>query len=1039
MKLRNLSVRLILATTLATTALSPALLRAQGGDAPQQASNAALQLFNNGSYKEAAEAYEKVIQDYPTSVVISDAHFRVGYLSFILGDYDKSLEHLRKILGPPAPAEIQELAQSVIPQSLAAKAAQEEDEAKRKAAYQEAIKQYDLFLSKYPKSDQVESATYGRSLAQLQIEEYGEAAKGLRSNLQHFPKSETILDTQYLLALVLATQGSLGLQADAASAAAAAQCDEAQKLLTDIITKRTDIALLNDAQFQIAELLFNRGAFAKDQAQRDFWAKAIEAYRAVQPKEPMIKAQEARLKGVVTRKLEAGRARNVPEFKRLERLQEKEASKLEAVKAKSDLTISAKSKVAQIYFQQKEFDEARTLLRAIQPFAEDGDQQKTILYYVALTYASQGMRDQAVAAYDQFQKAFKADPMADNLPLMIGTLFLSATPPDPQKAIEYFKEGSELYPKGRFIAETSLQRAQALLQLRRFDEALKVFQDFLATKPRPELAAQTAFGIANVYKETGKVDEAIAGFKKVRDEYKGTVFAEQSAFWVGQLYRLKGDNVTAVAELGTFLKDFPKSELFPTAKFFLAEAELGRGDSAKAMTLFGEVGSEFPDSEVAPHTYFRRASIVAKDGKADEMVAILREFIEKFPDDGNIYFAYDSIGKNQISGGQLLDAVETYKQMVDKHADNPRAADALLQLTQLWRQYAESQGRYLALNEEQRAAWNKGIAQSLEMAEKLIADHPESPQVALVLKEVLSDQKLLQSAKVKTADDVTKYFQDLAAKFEEHPSAQSKILFTLASFTYEGDKEKALAQMKEAYRPELLYAADDMDLYGSALLDGGDVEASAEVYAKLANDYPNPPGVEPNKASAPVQEAQSIALYGQGRALQKQGKVAEAGALFDQLKKLYPWSPKLLEANFGIAEAAFNDKKLDDSAALLIQIIRANTASVDLRARASLLMGAIQEAKGDVASAIDQYIKIAAFFGAANEPASEGLWKGGQLLEKQAATLPATAAKDGEPTKPGQLRKALRAYRNLVDQYPNSPHVAAAEGRIKALEAAGVK
>ncbi len=1040
MKLRNLSVRLILATTLATTALSPALLRAQGaGGAPQQASNEALQLFNSGNYKEAADAYEKVIKDFPTSTVVADAQFRVGYLSFVLGDYDKSLEYLRKILGPPAPPEIQELAQSVIPQSLAAKAAQEEDEAKQKAAYQEAIKQFDLFLSKYPQSDQVESATYGRALSQLQIAGYDEAAKGLRSNLQRFPKSETILDTQYLLALVLATQGSLGLQADPGSAAAAAQCDEAQKLLADIITKKTDIALLNDAQFQIAEVLFNRGAFAQDEQQRDFWTKAIAAYRGVQPKEPMIRAQQERVNGVVKRKIEAGRGGNVAEFKRLERVQEKEVSKLEAVKAKSDLTISAKSKVAQIYFQKKQFDEARTLLRAIQPYAEDGEQQKNILYYTALTYASQNMRDQAVAAYDQFQKAFKGDPMADNLPLMVGTLFLTSAPPDPEKAIQYFKEGSELYPKGRFVAETSTQQAQALLQLRRFDEALKVFRDFIATKPRPELAAQAAFGIANVYKETGKVDEAITEFKKIRDEHKGTVFGEQSAFWVGQLYRMKGENVVAVDELNAFLKEYPKSELFPTAKFFLAEAELARGDSAKAGTLFTEISNEFPDANVAPHSYFRRASIYAKDAKAEEMISVLREFIQKYPTDENIYFAYDSIGKHQLGSGQLLEAIETYKQMVAKHADNPKTVDALYQLVGLWRQYAESQGRYLALNEEQRAEWNKGIAQSLETAEKLIADYPESPQVALALKEVLSDQKLLQSAKVKTSEEVTKYFHDLAAKFEEHPSAQSKILFTLASFTYESDKDKALAQMKEAYKPELLYAADDMDLYGSSLLDSGDVEASAEVYTKLANDYPNPAGVEPNKASAPVQEAQSIALYGQGRALQKQGKVAEAGALFDQLKKLYPWSPKLLEANFGIAEALFKDKKLDDSAALLIQIIRANTASIDLRARASLLMGAIQEAKGDTPSAIDQYIKIAAFFGAANEPASEGLWRGAQSLEKQAATLPATPAKEGGPTKPGQLKKALRAYRDLVERYPNSPHAAPSEARVKALEAAGVK
>ncbi len=1039
MKFRHLPARLALASALATTALTPL---AHGQVTADQASAAALQLFNGGQYKDAITAYEGVVKDYPTSIVISEAYFRLGYLHFLEGNFDKSLDYLKKILAPPASSDLQELGYSMIPQALAGKAAKIEDEGKRNAGLEEAIKGFDSFLQKYPNSLQVESATYGRALCAFQVGKYDDAASGLRNNLKNFPKSESILDSQYLLALVLATQGSMGLQANADDAAAAAKCDEAEKLLKDIITQRKDIALLNDAQFQIGELLFNRGMLGPKATQADFWKRAIEAYRGVQPKEPMIKAQEMRIESVKQRRLAAGMAKDTATFKRLERLEDAERSKLQAVKAKGDLTVSAKVKVGQIFFQEKGYDEARVLFRHIQKFAEEEDQKKSILYYTTLTYASQNLRDQAVEAYNAFQSSFKGDPTADNLPLVIGSLFL-VNPADPNKATEYFKEGTTLYPKGRFTAETLTSQATALVQLRRFDEALKTYTNFVATKPKPELAAQAELGIATIHQQTGKFAEAIAAFKKVRDTYPGTPQAEQAAFWVGHLALQTNDLGNALPELTAYIKNFPKSENIPTAKFDVALIE-SRNDKAKALTLFKEVADEFPQSPAAPFTYFQRVSILMAEQKLDDVEAVLNEFIQRYPENENLYRAYDTIGQMKINAGKPQEAIVTYSTMAEKHPANPQAAAALLNVAQLWNRFTESQGRYLALNEEERVEWNKGVTNSIAGVEKLIAQYPDSQQVALALKTLLSNQKLLLNAKLKTDEEVTKYFQTLAGKFEDKPQAKNKILFTLASFTFEKDKQKALEQMTAAYNPELIYAPEDLDLYGSSLLNTGKLEESVAVYTKLAADYPIPAGVAPERAPGPIQEAQAISLYGLGKALQTQQKIDEAAEMFNKLKAHYAWSPKLLEANYGIAEANFQQKKNDDAIGLLIGIIRAPTATAELRANSTLLLGKIQEATGDIPSAIDQYIKVSVFYESVAPAAAEGLWLGAQLLEKQAATLPETLDPKKKhpknaPTRGGQLAKAYMAYKDLVDKYANSPNVEAAKARLQALPAPAPK
>ena len=106
--------------------------------------------------------------------------------------------------------------------------------------------------------------------------------------------------------------------------------------------------------------------------------------------------------------------------------------------------------------------------------------------------------------------------------------------------------------------------------------------------------------------------------------------------------------------------------------------------------------------------------------------------------------------------------------------------------------------------------------------------------------------------------------------------------------------------------------------------------------------------------------------------------------MFAQLKKEYPWSPKLLEADLGIGLDLFMQKKYDESIKLLAPVAKATAGPVEIRAKAMMTLGQISEAEGDIDTAINNYIKIATFFEGVPEFAAEGLWRGAQLQEKKA-------------------------------------------------------
>jgi TolA-binding protein len=309
----------------------------------------------------------------------------------------------------------------------------------------------------------------------------------------------------------------------------------------------------------------------------------------------------------------------------------------------------------------------------------------------------------------------------------------------------------------------------------------------------------------------------------------------------------------------------------------------------------------------------------------------------------------------------------------------------------------------------------------------MTATYPDSPQLGLGLRSLLAAKQAEAAAGLLDDAAVEKYFQDLAASAPD--GAKNKVLFARAAFINAKDPARALEEMGQAYDASLVYAPSDLDLYGLALLENGKADQAKAVFEKIAVDYPNPDGQEPAQAPPAIQEAQAISLFGLGRVAQEQGDVAGAGALFEKLKSLYPWSPKVLEANYGIAASLREQGKGDEAIALLTQIIRAPNAPTDLRANSMLLGGFIQKDKNERDAAIDYFIKISAFYEGVPEAAATGLWEGGQLLEAQVTELQSSDPAKSEK----QKAQVIRAYKELAEKFPDSEFAPKARERLNAL------
>ena len=1002
----------------------------------------AYDLLSNADYAGAATAYDEIIKGYPTDILIQSCRIQIAMCQLYTGEYDKALTNLDDTSkGMELTPDLVMLVDSLRPQIYTAKAAVlPAGDAGRKAAYEKAISSYSDFITKYPpspKCPETESAIYGRAMCNFQIEEYGKSAEDLELNIKNYPTSPSIPSTNNLLAITFATQAAQILTSEGGDKAKGLEvAKRAEEILLKIISDKKDLVLINDANYQLGEIVFMRGAFSPEEERQAIYNQAAEFYLAILPKEDVEEMQKEKIKLIGPQRVEALRAKNMVLKKKLERDLEREGKRLAEISAKPDQTANAFLKVGEIFFNSGKHNESRVMISHIAPFLTTEDEKMRALYYKTMGYAVQGVEAPAVKCYEEFVASYKGKPIAENLPFLIGNLYLTVG--KNEESIRYFDESIEQYPKGRLSGLSVAQKAQAQVALKKYDEALKTFSDTIATNPTPDIGLIAQYGIACIYRDTARWEEALAAFKLTKEKYGDTPQGIESGYWVAACMQQKGDNAGAAPLFEEFIKANPDHVLLPLSTFALGNAQVAIGQKDVGVATLAKVVEKFPDSSPAPFTYFSRAQVFSTDKKPDEVTKLMREFIEKYPKDDKVFYAFNSIAQNAIVAGKSDEALAAYSELVEKYPDNPNSPGSLVKIAELQRAQADRLAtNYSSLKPEDREKWKASIDASVASLEKLIANYPQSADIVAGLQSLLTCQRTLIRSSLKSDADVETYFQEVAEKTSD-PGAKSKILFTLAAFISEKDKTRALAKMNEAYNATVVYSPKDLDIFGLALIDTGKVDEAQAVFEKLTTDYPIPEGVKPTAAPTAVQEAQATALFGMGRVAQERKQTAESGKLFEQLKVLYPWSPKVLEANYGIAQSLRVADKADDAIKLLGTIIRAQNATAELRANSFLLYGYIMKDKSDKesdpkkkeearASAVDFFMKIPQFYSGVPAAAVPGLWEGAQLMEQQAAD-------SADPSfKAQQLGRAKASYDTIVKDFPNDTIAPKAKARAQAL------
>ncbi len=984
---------------------------------PETAFQQASQSFDQGNYAEAAEQFEQFTQNYPTSALIFSARLRLAFALFLTGDFENATAQIEQLLVPnaPVPDEVRQQTLALRPRITAGRAgAMDPGSAERATLFEKAMGEFGEYLEKHPAAEDADQAFYGRALAAFQIQNYEAAIADLRTSLEKFPQSGLRDDTRYLLALALSAKAGVAAME---GGEAAPSFDEAQAILEELRGQGDNLAVSNDATFQLGQTLVNRAAtIAEGEERRALYMQAMEIFREVKPKDVLLAAQNARIEQL------RGQLRSAGVDQRLRasisRAIERESQKTAGIEARPDQKLGAFLKVAEIQYRLEEWNRLRTMTNFLEDQELPAEELASVKFYKTASYAAQLAKDRGVTAYEEFNAQHRGAPIAENLPLLMGNMFLDPSLNDPESALKYFAESRELYPGSDFTKAAGVQQSRALVVLQRYDEAGQVLEGILKSELQPELrpAAELALGI--VREQTGKLDEALQIYDKVRTTYSDAAEAEEAFYRYASTSLQKGDAAGAEREFTAFVERYPDGPVTPTAMYLLAQSKEMQNKPDEALAGFRQAAEAFPKSDVAPIAYFQVARLLAARDDRAGMVQTLRNYLEKYPEHANHYDATTMMADMLFAQGDVPGAVEAYERYVESRSQEPGAPVALLKMADYRRAIAGQLGRYVALNEDEKSRWTTAVDAARTAAERVVREYPDSAQAPLALARLLELQELLVESELQKPETVETYFTSLAESFSEAPATRSKVLFSYAGYVARSNEERALEIMTDAFDSALLYAPSDLDRFGLLLAESGAYAQAREVFEKLAADYP-PPG-EGQPPTQEILDAQAGSLYGLAILAQNEGDQQRAQALFEQLKKDYPSSAKTSQATIGIARSLTATGKHEDALNLLSPIIGAPNAASAARAEALYLGGLVHKAMGNTDLAIDFMEKCQSFFPGEEEFAAPALLEAAKLLIDQTAAAP----ENEKRTLQDRIRAALNP---LVEQY--AARREAAEGR----------
>jgi len=231
--------------------------------------------------------------------------------------------------------------------------------------------------------------------------------------------------------------------------------------------------------------------------------------------------------------------------------------------------------------------------------------------------------------------------------------------------------------RGAALAEAQYLIGSSQAELGRFDEALASLQSAIEAAPKWRQADETLLALAYVQQQLKQTDQAKATLQKLIADFPQSPVLDRAHYRLGEAAFAADDLKTAAAEYRQVLDHWKQSPLVPYALYGLGWAQLKQNDPAGAEKSFDRLLTEHADHKLGPRAHYARGVARQQLDKFAPAVEDLQALLAADPSETERSDARYVLGLCQVGLKQYDAAVATFEQLLKDDPDYARADKAL--------------------------------------------------------------------------------------------------------------------------------------------------------------------------------------------------------------------------------------------------------------------------------------------------------------------------------------------------------------------------
>lgn len=249
-------------------------------------------------------------------------------------------------------------------------------------------------------------------------------------------------------------------------------------------------------------------------------------------------------------------------------------------------------------------------------------------------------------------------------------------------AIDLFNKSIETAQSPRYTALATLGKAEALSQLKKFEDAIELYNPLLSGKGQTEdFIQQVRIGLAFAYFNTKEFSKANNLFKAYVDRLKATPNAKNNptilirladTYLISRKYQDALTYYSQAAELAKSEKDYALYQKGMTLSYLNRDAE--------ARQAFKQVRSNFPESKYAEDALYQENLILFNGHNYKEAIAGFTDIIEAKTKSEFLASAILKRAQAYTNTEQYELSLADYKRIINEFSGDKIAKDALIGL-----------------------------------------------------------------------------------------------------------------------------------------------------------------------------------------------------------------------------------------------------------------------------------------------------------------------------------------------------------------------